>query len=142
VLVDDYTDINLITKDSLIANNTIVGGRSGIFCVKSDKPVTRNNRICNNIVFGVTGEAMTVPEGENITVSNNCVGANPQFVDMAKKDYHLKAGSPAIDAGIELKEVPVDIEGTPRPQGKGWDIGAYEFKGAAAPAASQSAPKG
>lgn len=145
VLIDDYTGINLISKDSLVANNTIVGGRSGIFLVKSDKPVTRNNTVCNNIIFGATGDALTIPEGENITVGHNLVGVNPRFVDLAKKDFHFQADSPAVDAGADLKEVPVDIEGTPRPQGKASDIGAYEHR--PAPTAKtlpavRSAPKG
>jgi parallel beta-helix repeat protein len=134
VLVDDYTGINLISKDSLVINNTITGGKSGIFLVTSDKPVTRNNTVCNNIVVNTSGEALTIPEGENITVSHNFVTGDPKFVDVSKRDLHLKAGSPAIDAGAETKQVPTDIEGTKRPQGKTWDIGAYEFKGAGQPA--------
>ena len=39
------------------------------------------------------------------------------------------AGSPAIDAGLALPEaVPADFLGTPRPQGKAFDLGAYEVK--------------
>jgi parallel beta-helix repeat protein len=128
LLVDNYTGINLISKDTLVANNTVVGGKSGIFLVKSDKPVIRNNIVRNNIVFGSRGDAMTIPEGEDIAVDHNLVGIDPHFVDASKMDFHLQKGSPAIDAGAELKEIPADIEGTPRPQGKGWDIGAYERK--------------
>jgi hypothetical protein len=53
------------------------------------------------------------------------------FVNAAGNDYHLSATSPAIDAGAILFGIAnaptVDIAGTSRPQGKGWDIGAYEF---------------
>ncbi len=39
----------------------------------------------------------------------------------------LNNQSPAIDSGANLTGlVDSDIEGTPRPQGSGWDIGAYE----------------
>jgi parallel beta-helix repeat protein len=48
------------------------------------------------------------------------------FVDPDGGDYHLAAASPAIDAGQTLAEVPVDIEGNPRPAGPASDIGAYE----------------
>jgi len=42
-------------------------------------------------------------------------------------DYHLQAGSPAIDAGTSEGAPATDIEGHGRPCGKGVDIGAYEF---------------
>jgi parallel beta-helix repeat protein len=49
------------------------------------------------------------------------------FVNPAAHDYHLKAGSPAIDRGLALSQVAEDLEGHPRPAGAGYDIGAYEF---------------
>ncbi len=48
------------------------------------------------------------------------------FVDPAGGDFHLAAASPAVDAGITLPEVAVDLEGNPRPQGLASDIGCYE----------------
>ena len=53
--------------------------------------------------------------------------AEPQFVDPARGDFRLKAGSPGIDAGCDVG-LTTDIEGTSRPQGKGFDIGAYEHE--------------
>jgi parallel beta-helix repeat protein len=48
------------------------------------------------------------------------------FVAPASSDYHLKAGSVAINTGVTLPGVLDDLEGTPRPQGVSYDIGAYE----------------
>jgi hypothetical protein len=48
------------------------------------------------------------------------------FVNPSTGDYRLKPGSPAIDAGASLTVVPKDIVGVSRPQGAGWDAGAYE----------------
>ncbi len=49
------------------------------------------------------------------------------FVDPVNNDYHLAAGSPAINAGTFLtSDVTDDIEGVARPQGGAYDIGAYE----------------
>lgn len=51
------------------------------------------------------------------------------FADPVADDYHLKPGSPALDAGETLDDVPADLEGTPRPVGPAFDIGAYEGLG-------------
>jgi len=48
------------------------------------------------------------------------------FVDAAADDYQLSATSPALDTGETRDDVPNDIAGVPRPQGPGFDIGAYE----------------
>jgi hypothetical protein len=49
------------------------------------------------------------------------------FVDPGSGDYHLKPGSPAIDAGRPLADVTEDLETNPRPSGPAYDIGAFEF---------------
>jgi parallel beta-helix repeat protein len=60
------------------------------------------------------------------------------FVDAAGADFHLFEGSAAMDVGTDVSfEVPasafpsfdflVDMDGVPRPQGGGWDRGAYEY---------------
>jgi hypothetical protein len=48
------------------------------------------------------------------------------FVDVSKHNYHLTVTSPANDAGVALSPVGSDREGTKRPQGAGYDVGAYE----------------
>ena len=54
---------------------------------------------------------------------------NPQFVDSASGDYHINSSSPAIDVGYNLGSlVTDDFNGISRPQGAGYDIGAYEFQ--------------
>ncbi|MEK7147067.1 MAG: choice-of-anchor Q domain-containing protein, partial [Patescibacteria group bacterium] len=42
-------------------------------------------------------------------------------------DFHLQSSSPAIDKGVYLALVIKDFDGTIRPQGFGYDIGAYEY---------------
>lgn len=54
-------------------------------------------------------------------------GVDPGFVNPAAGDYRLRPGSPAIDAGLTLREFNYDIGFTPRPQLAAWDVGAYEF---------------
>ncbi len=52
--------------------------------------------------------------------------ADPLFVDAGSKDFHLTAESPAVDTGNSDVAPDIDLEGTPRPQGSGVDIGSYE----------------
>jgi hypothetical protein len=40
---------------------------------------------------------------------------------------YLQTGSPAVDAGLTLTDVPKDYAGTARPQGARFDIGAFEY---------------
>jgi hypothetical protein len=53
------------------------------------------------------------------------------FVNVSGNDYHLRAGSAAIGAGAASfgghAAPATDAGGTPRPQGGGYDIGAYEY---------------
>jgi parallel beta-helix repeat protein len=49
------------------------------------------------------------------------------FVNPAGNDFHLKSGSPAIDAGTSLAEVTQDLDGIPRPQGSAYDTGCFEL---------------
>ena len=49
------------------------------------------------------------------------------FANPSGNNYHLKPGSPAIDAGTTVSAPATDLDGNHRPQGKGFDIGAYEL---------------
>jgi len=53
--------------------------------------------------------------------------ADPKFVDLAARNFHLSGSSPAIDAASSIS-TDHDIEGTPRPQGAKADLGAYEYR--------------
>jgi hypothetical protein len=73
----------------------------------------------------------------------NSNGTNPRFEgytigphDQNKVDpkfvanftnFHLQSTSPAINAGITLSSVANDYDGVARPQGTGFDIGAFEY---------------
>jgi parallel beta-helix repeat protein len=50
------------------------------------------------------------------------------FSDSPGGDFHLAPG-PAVDAGAALLDVPVDLDGNPRPFGPAWDAGCYEAGG-------------
>jgi hypothetical protein len=64
----------------------------------------------------------------NIT-STNMLITDPMFDSVNNQipfyDFHLKSGSPAIDAGV-LTGFPFDLDGNPRSVGNTTDLGCYE----------------
>ncbi|WP_339134472.1 MAG: right-handed parallel beta-helix repeat-containing protein [Candidatus Electrothrix sp. GW3-4] len=53
--------------------------------------------------------------------------ANPMFVNADQADFHILSGSPAIDKGVVVADITDDHDGAIRPQGNGYDIGAFEL---------------
>jgi len=53
------------------------------------------------------------------------IDSDPDF--WSANDFRLESYSPCIDTGTSEGAPSEDIEGTPRPQGAGYDMGAYEY---------------
>lgn len=147
-----YSDSAIMTAGSTnryIVNNTIQDVDSGI-----QAPYSGFLRIANNIVAGVDpSERHVFIEGRaSVSAHNNlfdvtpriegascasCSVGPPGFVDASRSDFSLSSTSSAVDAGIVDEvyatfrslyglDIARDRNGTLRPQGRGWDIGAYE----------------
>jgi hypothetical protein len=83
-----------------------------------------NSAVRNNLVYNTLGAALLsgVPSG----IQDHNLTTNPQFNNAAGNDFHLQSTSPAIDAGSSTGAKATDFDGNTRPQGAGYDIGAYE----------------
>lgn len=99
-----------------IWNSTVGGGVSRPFRAASSG--AGGLEVRNLLVYGPLSPEAAHP-------SNWSVGAEA-FVNAAANNYTLAAGSPAIDSGIALTGVTTDRIGTTRPQGRAYDVGAYE----------------
>lgn len=73
------------------------------------------------------GTSYTIPEIQSLGMELNGLFDDPLFTDDKNNNFELLENSPAIDAGVNLG-VPynIDINDVIRPQGKAYDIGAYE----------------
>lgn len=125
-------------------NNTFLDGvevayGSAIFtnCIILNSPQDTSNAIHHS-----PGRTCTVVADYNMSTNSlapdngaHDVTGDPMFVGGG--DYRLTSGSDAISAAVDLSSLfTTDLLGTTRPQGGGWDIGAYEF--IAAPAGGGS----
>jgi Putative Ig domain/Abnormal spindle-like microcephaly-assoc'd, ASPM-SPD-2-Hydin/Immunoglobulin domain/Protein of unknown function (DUF1565) len=92
-----------------------------------------NLSVSNNLTYQGTVGAETAPAG--MVYSGNLDNSDPLLVsapgctvdDPSVPNAYLQTGSPAIDAGVTLSDVPIDYAGTSRPQGVRFDIGAFEY---------------
>ncbi|MFC1735573.1 PKD domain-containing protein, partial [Candidatus Hydrogenedentota bacterium] len=55
------------------------------------------------------------------------IDADPTFADTDAGNFALLPGSPCIDSGTDAGAPGKDFEGVTRPQGSGYDMGAYEI---------------
>ncbi len=158
---DNYTMIamamegpTLPEQELYVIGNTMVMDRSsGVFvhsrspalAIVADnimtgpgQPMQGNGRLINNIIAGGASSSGLDANGGG----GNKVVREAGFVDAARADYHLKPGSPAIGAGVDMQQVngfklmpefqnlyPLGVE--PRPASNPPDDGAYRFISAA-----------
>ena len=133
---------------STISNNIFSGnGEFGVDVVTANNPSAKRPVVTANLLFNNTDgnfSDINSPVGNDATLntpseinsvpgnSDNIVG-DPQLVNPVAGDYHLKVGSPAIDAGTNTGAPATDFEGDSRPvDGDGdfiaaIDIGADEL---------------
>jgi nitrous oxidase accessory protein NosD len=126
-------------------NNSIVDNRYGVWHL-GGKGSIRNNIIANGDMkasssnaYGIYRSGGVVDVGHNLLFGQQRKYVNmapgtgdvikpPRFVDYAKGDYRLAAGSPAINAGTSPGTLTtVDIDGLSRPMFDAFEIGAFEY---------------
>ena len=115
-----------------IINSTFFGNMAdlgGGICSWDSSATITNCILWDNIPNQISGVGtVTYSDIQGGYPSEGNIDADPLFVDPKNGDYHLTSDSPCIDTGTSEGAPNTDIEGTPRPQGAGYDMGAYEFK--------------
>jgi parallel beta-helix repeat protein len=123
ISVETYHGITIYNAiNCIVINNTLIDMASGGL-VPWMNITGSGNIIRNNI-----SSSMNTIEG---TADHNIVVLRSKyinyFVDPDNQDYHLKEGSPAINAGIDTNAPPTDLDKTERPRYLKTDVGAYEY---------------
>ncbi|NOZ04805.1 MAG: hypothetical protein GXP41_00410 [Chloroflexi bacterium] len=118
------------SSQALLVNNTIAdNGDSGVLADRY-ATVTMTNNLIAGQATGITTTAPAIISADTNLFWNDSdpiVGSNAIQQDpLLTVDYHLRDGSPALDAGITIPWLTTDLEGSPRPQGSGYDIGTFE----------------
>jgi len=85
-----------------------------------------NTSIDTNMIC-CSGVGVIDTAASGVAVSNETTNVDPVFASPSTGDFHLQSTSPAIDGGVTIPSVTADLEGVLRPQGAGYDLGAYEF---------------
>jgi predicted outer membrane repeat protein len=152
----------LQATNNSFANNTSLTG-AVLFNAATGAPGAQatfaNNVLWNNLCTDTTSRNFhNIGSGASVSVGNSSLqnatftanevgtgtfnnlggnlGGDPLFVNLGLGDLHLQSNSPCVDAGTSVA-LTVDFDGSARPQGTGFDMGAYETSGAR-PQARQS----
>jgi parallel beta-helix repeat protein len=130
-----------------IINNTVVDNNNEPepdpwIMVNDHKDGTPSSGVIvrNNIAtdYSLTG-GYTADHNVEITMNNASIYFNSPTGGTG--DYHLINSSPAIDAGSGDDAPSIDKDGVARPQGSGWDLGAYEYSDATSVETSKDSPE-
>lgn len=107
-------------ENLIIFNNTLYNNTAAVQIQNAN---SRSNAVKNNIFRG--GQPIEGKIRSNVFADN--ITEDPLFVNPAAGNFSLRAGSPAINAGSEVRGT-IDLGGNPRVSGSKVDAGAYEFQ--------------
>jgi len=110
---------NIRIHNNILAFNDQEGVATDSTC--PDGPVW----IDHNVIFG-NGQGPIEDGCDELDVSAGNREQDPRFVDLDGRDLHLQPASPAIDYASAAWARTSDHDGEGRPQGAGFDAGAFE----------------
>lgn len=127
------------STNNVFMNNILYAGAQNLFINAYTTSSDANSDY--NLYFSAGGALASMWTWKGVPVSGfsayqstsgndgHSLFANPLYLSLSGPDFHLQAGSPAVNAGTNLGSSvvgSVDFAGNPRVQGTNIDIGAYE----------------
>jgi hypothetical protein len=129
---------NGIMNNNIIFNNQIGSGSEREIRIVDNggaANISDYNLIWNSSnlkIINWNNAAYTFSEFQKIGQESHGISRNPICIDEPNGDFRLLPSSPCVDAGTGLASTR-DFSGTPVPDGKAVDIGAFEFRHVASP---------
>ncbi len=116
------TGIEFQAAGSVMLANNIVDTSGGLGYVDTSSISPSIITATNNLWYG---------SGAAPSWSVNSVNVDPLFIGASVANFHLYSNSPAVDSGTSIVNTVItnDFDGNVRPQGSGYDIGAFESSG-------------
>lgn len=135
ILVTDGSLGNTIYNNILISHHSFRGSIS-IDAASTTGFISDYNLLVNRLSNDDGNSNLTLTQWQSLGYDNHSQivqDENQIFVDNTNGNFHLLPSSQPINIGTSLVNsvVGIDIEGVSRPQGSGFDIGAYEFSSTA-----------
>jgi hypothetical protein len=123
-----------LVPNDLVVTNSIARGKTADMQAETDLTACIPGDFCevglmhiDHSDFATRAPLVTAPDALAISEGAGNISGDPRFVNPAKGDFHLAAGSPAIDAGAAVDlAFPTDLDGSARVQGARPDLGAFE----------------
>jgi hypothetical protein len=119
------------TGGHVIFNNILLGG-VGSIAVGNANFTSDHNAVTNGFSLDEEATVITLSTWRSGGLEMNSIQATAAqlFANVGAGDYHLSTNSPAVDAGTAtvggVNAPSTDLDGTSRPKGLAYDLGAYE----------------
>jgi len=125
------------TVDSNLFANCVIDSASYLFnCERPNSGNKLVNCIITNVDTFLIGDDPSSFEflycdfynnGFDMLSGTGNIEADPLFANASNGDYHIPKESPCVDTATATDAPDTDFEGTIRPQGNAYDMGAYEY---------------
>lgn len=137
-----------LLQNCTVTNNTSLLNASGIengtFGSVNNCIVWNNTGV--DILNHADASSISYSCFSNSVSENGNINLNPMFLNnqgnLSSRDFHLHTDSPCVDTASSENVPETDLDGVPRPQQSGIDMGAYEYTAELNPSFTVSCTEG